>query len=76
MSPDTFLPLIFMFTLESDSEVYKKRFLENWGDMTSLKKPVIAAVSGYAVRASRYLVHSGSGSHIFAYSSEVGANSH
>ena len=32
--------------------MYKGKFLENWGEMTSLKKPVIAAVSGYAVRIS------------------------
>ena len=33
-----------------DNEVYKNRFLEDWGNLTSLRKPVIAAVSGYAVR--------------------------
>ena len=37
------------------SEVYKSKFLENWADLTKLRKPVIAAVSGFAVRLpSRY----------------------
>ena len=31
-------------------DAYKNRFLENWGTLTSLRKPIIAAVSGYAVR--------------------------
>ncbi|KAF9268782.1 enoyl-CoA hydratase [Marasmius fiardii PR-910] len=30
-------------------EVYKNSFLENWTQMTKLKKPIIAAVSGYAL---------------------------
>ena len=33
-----------------DNEVYKTKFLSSWGQISSLKKPVIAAVSGYAVR--------------------------
>lgn len=33
----------------SDPEVYKNRFLENWSDLTKIRKPIIAAVSGYAV---------------------------
>jgi hypothetical protein len=32
------------------AEVYKTRFLENWSTLTNLRKPIIAAVSGYAVR--------------------------
>ncbi|EPQ57479.1 enoyl-CoA hydratase [Gloeophyllum trabeum ATCC 11539] len=31
------------------SDVYKNRFLENWTAMTKIRKPVIAAVSGYAL---------------------------
>jgi len=30
-------------------EVYQGRFLEDWGKLTSLRKPIIAAVSGYAL---------------------------
>jgi len=30
-------------------EVYKNRFLKNWSDMTGTRKPIIAAVSGYAL---------------------------
>ena len=39
-------------TLTIDNEVYKTKFLASWGQISSLKKPVIAAVSGYAVRGS------------------------
>lgn len=31
------------------AEVYKNRFLEDWAEMTRIRKPIIAAVSGYAV---------------------------
>lgn len=31
------------------SDVYKNNFLENWGQIAKLRKPVIAAVSGYAL---------------------------
>ncbi|KAF5385864.1 hypothetical protein D9615_002358 [Tricholomella constricta] len=31
------------------SEVYKTRFLEDWAEMTRIRKPIIAAVSGYAL---------------------------
>ncbi|KAJ3727115.1 ClpP/crotonase [Lentinula raphanica] len=31
------------------SDVYKNNFLANWGEMSRLRKPVIAAVSGYAL---------------------------
>jgi len=30
-------------------DVYKNRFLEDWADMTKIRKPIIAAVSGYAL---------------------------
>lgn len=33
------------------SDVYKNKFLENWTAITNLRKPIIAAVSGYAVRS-------------------------
>jgi len=29
--------------------VYQNRFLENWQEISSIRKPIIAAVSGYAV---------------------------
>ena len=32
-----------------DPDVYKNKFLENWALMTTIRKPIIAAVSGYAV---------------------------
>ncbi|KAG6861671.1 hypothetical protein C0995_013240 [Termitomyces sp. Mi166 len=32
------------------ADAYKNRFLENWAEMTRIRKPIIAAVSGYAVR--------------------------
>jgi len=31
------------------ADVYKSRFLEDWADMTRIRKPIIAAVSGYAL---------------------------
>lgn len=31
------------------SDVYGNRFLENWGEIARLRKPIIAAVSGYAL---------------------------
>ncbi|KAG5638806.1 hypothetical protein H0H81_010035 [Sphagnurus paluster] len=31
------------------SHVYKNRFLEDWAEMTRIRKPIIAAVSGYAL---------------------------
>ncbi|EDR09131.1 enoyl-CoA hydratase [Laccaria bicolor S238N-H82] len=31
------------------SNVFKNKFLENWGEIASLRKPVIAAVSGFAL---------------------------
>ena len=33
----------------TDSDVYKNKFLENWTLMSTVRKPIIAAVSGYAV---------------------------
>ncbi len=33
----------------SDADVYKNNFLESWQDLTKIRKPIIAAVSGYAV---------------------------
>jgi hypothetical protein len=32
------------------ADVYKNKFLESWGAISKLRKPVIAAVSGFAVR--------------------------
>jgi hypothetical protein len=32
------------------AEVYSDQFLADWQDITSIRKPIIAAVSGYAVR--------------------------
>jgi hypothetical protein len=31
------------------AEVYKSKFLENWGTVGTIRKPIIAAVSGFAV---------------------------
>lgn len=31
------------------ADVFKNKFLENWGEIASLRKPVIAAVSGFAL---------------------------
>ena len=38
------------------SDVYSRDFLSNWSRLSEMKKPVIAAVNGYAV--SEYLVNS------------------
>ena len=35
-------------------DVYQNRFLENWQQVSMIRKPVIAAVSGYAVNAGRF----------------------
>jgi len=32
------------------ADVYQNRFLENWQEITTIRKPIIAAVSGYAVK--------------------------
>lgn len=34
------------------AEVYKGDFLSHWTKITEFRKPIIAAVSGYAVRSS------------------------
>ena len=34
------------------AEVYTNQFLASWQDIASIRKPIIAAVSGYAVRRS------------------------
>ena len=31
------------------ADVYQNRFLENWQEISRIRKPIIAAVSGYAV---------------------------
>lgn len=41
--------LKFLLNPEADSDVFKNRFLEDWGTIGKLRKPIIAAVSGYAV---------------------------
>jgi len=47
------LPVFRLFPSDKprmiDSDVYKNKFLENWTLMSTIRKPVIAAVSGYAV---------------------------
>jgi len=37
------------------ADVYQNGFLENWQDIAKIRKPIIAAVSGYAV--SSYYKH-------------------
>jgi len=34
------------------ADVYQNRFLEDWADITKINKPIIAAVSGFAVCSS------------------------
>jgi enoyl-CoA hydratase len=34
---------------DSVSDVYQNKFLEGWQEITTIRKPIIAAVSGYAV---------------------------
>ena len=34
------------------ADVYQNRFLENWQEITTIRKPIIAAVSGFAVNHS------------------------
>ena len=34
-----------------DVDVYRNQFLRDWGKISTLSKPIIAAVSGYAVRS-------------------------
>jgi enoyl-CoA hydratase/carnithine racemase len=34
------------------ADVYQNGFLENWQDIAKIRKPIIAAVSGYAVSSS------------------------
>lgn len=41
-----------LFTFPKVADVYKNKFLEDWADITRINKPIIAAVSGYAVRPS------------------------
>lgn len=38
-----------IYNCTSVSDVYKNNFLENWATMTKIRKPIIAAVSGFAV---------------------------
>ncbi|KAI0926556.1 hypothetical protein AcV7_005453 [Taiwanofungus camphoratus] len=40
----------------ADSDVFKNKFLENWSLITSIRKPIIAAVSGYAVRSGHPVI--------------------
>jgi len=40
---------LFTFSV-LDADVYTSNFLENWGTISKARKPIIAAVSGYAVR--------------------------
>jgi hypothetical protein len=34
------------------ADVYQNRFLENWQEISTIRKPIIAAVSGFAVNHS------------------------
>jgi hypothetical protein len=66
------------------ADVYQNRFLENWQDIARVRKPIIAAVSGYAVSGTSALRH-GLSSYslpptltpwLYMRSSGEGANSH
>lgn len=35
------------------ADAYGKNFIENWSNLTRIKKPIIAAVNGFAVSLSR-----------------------
>jgi len=39
------------------AEVYKKRFLEEFSHLARLRKPIIAAVSGYAVSTRNHIYY-------------------
>ena len=39
------------------SQVYGGNFLNHWNRVAQCKKPVIAAVNGYAVRNSRFFLY-------------------
>lgn len=39
------------------ADVYQNRFLENWQEVTTIRKPIIAAVSGFAVNTTITTVH-------------------
>lgn len=45
-------PVIDMY---ADHDVYKNDFLVDWQRIAKFRKPTIAAVSGYAVRALYFL---------------------
>jgi enoyl-CoA hydratase/carnithine racemase len=40
---------LFSSFIRAVADVYKNRFLETWTNITRLRKPLIAAVSGFAV---------------------------
>lgn len=39
------------------AEVYKGDFLAHWTELSSFRKPIIAAVSGYAVRPAGWMLY-------------------
>lgn len=39
-----------------DVDVYRNQFLRDWGKIQTLSKPIIAAVSGYAVRSPPFYI--------------------
>ncbi len=40
---------------KSFADAYGKDFIENWSNLTNIKKPIIAAVNGYAVSSESVL---------------------
>ena len=46
---ERFLLLLSAFNILV-AEVYTDQFIASWQDITNIRKPIIAAVSGYAVR--------------------------
>ena len=64
------------------ADVYQSGFLENWQDIARIRKPIIAAVSGYAVSGTSTLGLYGPSRYpltlaacLYMRSSEAGANS-
>jgi enoyl-CoA hydratase/carnithine racemase len=47
--------LMRCYGIHQVADVYQNGFLESWQDIAKIRKPIIAAVSGYAVSSSYYI---------------------